>query len=257
MMEKFVFAEPFLLFSVKKISEKALKRLLFLKAEQLLNTKDFFYVYRRWKDGFLCLVIKADQSWNETDNVIFCEHKYPLLLHLKDGKYTLQGKSCFYNVDLTSDAPVVKVSVSPLDGFKAVEEDDLIPEQFPLKYSLRKKEYASVFIAFSFICVLLLFLSCYLGISLHTLSKKATDLARRRKVLFVSDKKMLSPFSVVKKINEIADSLGETAYISQIRLGKKSVVFTLKCTEKDCFVPVKEAEKVDPFTYILKWRILK
>ena len=219
---------------------------------QAFRTREYFYTYRRWKGGWLCYAQKANSSLEDTENVDWVEGSFPLLLHLKDGKYFIRGKSCTYNVDLTGKECRVTISPAPLDGFREVTESDLMAPRAKLRYSLSRKEFGFVLVTLGLLAVALIGVCFLLAVKTHRLSREIEREAARRKVVFMSriKRKSVPLFWIIREIESVARAVKGVAYIKKVCLNSRGTLsFTIECTNGQCFVPLKGAERVDKNTY--------
>lgn len=250
-MRQFIFSEPFLLFSVRGIKKQShLRRLIHTKALLAFGKREYFYAYRKWKRGYLCYV--QAKGPDDGESIVWAEGSCPLVLHLKDGKYAVDGKTSTYNIDLSGDDCTVIVSNYALDGFRSVKEGDFIPPSVKLRYSQSRREYTFVLFVLSFICLFLLFSNAALFSKISELHSEIRSEMARRKVLYISEKKPhgISLFRVIKEISAVAEEVRGRAFISRAALGKKGeIVFTLRCIKEGCVIPIKGAERVSSDTY--------
>lgn len=253
----FRFREPFLLFVVKgNLSIKQLKKIIASKTQYYLNTKDYFYGYRKLGDNWLVLSIKAT-DW-DNDNVFHgLQDSHPLLLHLKPGKYAVRGKNCIYNVNLTDDTVSVLVGKRAEDGYRAPNNNDYLSPSVKLAWSLQRPEYHTVITIMSMMALLSFVLLManaffwYKGSS--NLASLKAHVARKTVVKMPAIPSENLEY-LIDTVNRVGARIRGLAFIKKAFSKNGQIHMDLKCIEGNCILPFQGVTKKrnGVFEYVVK-----
>ena len=242
----FIFSEPFYIFDLKgSFSERKIKDIAKQKAQFLLKTTDFFYAFRKTGSGSYRILLIAGQ--NRSGHHLFLKGQFPLLLHLKPGRYLIRGQNIIYNVDLSDEAVDVTVHEAPLEGFREPTRDDWLTPEIPLRWSLDSRDLKIFRYATAAAAALMIVGNIFLLGQIKERRQELTAILHQQSAQtarVVVDRSGI-PSSNLLPILERIDGLGRrirsVAYLNKVTATATQVKCTVRCFEKDCFIPVAQA----------------
>lgn len=255
----YLFHEPFLYFIVDKtVKEKHLVKIIQSKARFLFKTEDFFYCFKKIKNKYWIFIAPAG-TWDLNEQKIsWQEGSYPLLLHLKEGKYLIKGEKIFYHVDIDDQSLKIVINAAPIKGYREVTEKDLLPPKWKLKWNLNKKSFLWVNYFLMFVIFIGIIINLFLGFNIIQNGQKITRLVNKQsitKVILVHPPKG-NFYKIVEEINQVGKDIRGLAYIKKAEFSKGELQLILECIEKGCIIPDKRAKanmhKSDEFEINIK-----
>ncbi len=258
-IKKYVFVEPFIVFNVIGVKEKKLRKIAETKALYYFNTKDFYYAYKKiGKDKWIVLCA-VNSDWDNKDVVKDIEGKYPLLLHLKEGKYGIRGERVVYNVIVSEEDISVKIYNFMLEDYREPRKEDILPPSSKFIWSLKRKNFEKVIL---YLIVLNIFSLLVFGFSLSlrksgiealkSAYKTPVKITKRIRYQYVKSN-VMDVFSIV---NEVSNKIQGIFYITKFKYDKNGrVIFKLACVKNKCLPPFPGV-RFDPKTreYIYVYR---
>ena len=248
--EKYVFAEPFIVFSVVGVSERKLKKIAETKALYYFNTKDFYYAYKKVAKDRWIVLCAVNSNWDNDEVVKDLEGKYPLLLHLKEGMYGIRGERVVYNVTVSEDDITVKIYNFMLDDYKEPKKEDILPPSSKFFWSLKGKNFGKV-ILYLIILNVFSFLIFNYSLSMRKSSINALRKAYKTPVKINKQVQYQRVKDNVAKIfgivNEVSNKIQGAFYITKFEYKDGKAIFRLACVRGNCLPPFPSA-KADPKT---------
>lgn len=258
-LKKYVFTEPFTVFTVIGSNVNKVKKVAETKALFYFNTKDFYYTLKKIDKQKWLVYCATNTTWDDKELIKGIDGKYPLIMHLKEGKYGIRGKRAVYNIEVEKDGIVIKILNFIMEGYKEPTNDDLLPPTYKLIWSLKGKNFGTNILYLIVVNVLsvFLFLSSVTMVKtssneLHQALAKPFNIQHR----IVSESVRSNVSDVFGLINRIANKIQGEFYISKFNFNQKGeATFRFVCLREKCLSPFPSAiydPKTNEYVYYYK-----
>ena len=189
-------------------------------------------------------------DWDNDKKITYLAGQFPLLLHLKNGRYAIKGDNIYYNIDLRDDDIKIVIYPTALDGYKEVEDQDRLPPntKLRLKWSLEKKSYYFVPAIMSIIIFFLIATNVAIKNDIVKMKREIDNLTfqmyKNKKVEYILPNLPQPNLNfIVNRIDVVVKAIKDVAYIRKVSVNNGKLTFKIECFDSICYVPLADAQK--------------
>jgi len=250
---------------IKGLKGKELEAFVRTKGKEIFRSESFYWTAVKQKEGTLLFLVPE-----ERDGILEAyEGKYPLILHLPEGKYAIQTDENWLNIeirrlengDITIDGVVFEAPLEN-EGYIPKSREELLKlaqkPKYKLKWSLKDPCKILLWIKMSFVISLFFFVCslCYYHLTLNkseafirkTLSK-IEKLQQQKKKLGQIKKRTEIKGNITQFLNLLTTIHQVTApnWIKMFKITEEQIVIRVACVQPPCNITgfsCKELENI-------------